>query len=137
LAEFDSYLDEKHYDKLLRHLGSDMGARQRFVGDFLSMWEGRVDRLDAAIDLPVLEDADVVLLSIRSSSVMVGALRLEGVGGLLHAAIKRGDRAEARKHLPLLREVGAVTCDRLRAVLSEELARSGAAVPAQRGLTAI
>ncbi|HSP51866.1 MAG TPA: hypothetical protein VLO00_03130 [Cryobacterium sp.] len=118
-------LDDRALGALLRQLGGDAGAQCRFAQDFVDLWQPRADRLVEALGHslgePVgdsagrtdAEQAHVVLLSIRSSSVMVGAVVLEATAGLIHSALARGDFDGCRQHLPRLLEVGARTCREL------------------------
>lgn len=95
----------------LRHdLGGDVTVQNRFVTDFLSLWNSRERRLGTALASADLEDAGVVLLSIRSSSRMLGAVRLENTAGRLQSTLKNGDLSGCRQQLPVLAEVGADTC---------------------------
>jgi hypothetical protein len=95
----------------LRHdLGGDVTVQNRFVTDFLSLWNFRELRLSTALASADFEDADVVLLSIRSSSRMLGAVRLENAAGRLHASLESLDLTGCRHQLPHLSEVGLDTC---------------------------
>ncbi|MDJ0376928.1 Hpt domain-containing protein [Cryobacterium sp. PH31-L1] len=95
----------------LRHdLGGDVTVQNRFVTDFLFLWNLRELRLQTALASADLEDADIVLLSIRSSSRMLGAVRLENAAGRLHSTLKSKDLAGCRQQLPHLSEVGLDTC---------------------------
>ncbi|WP_139256828.1 hypothetical protein [Herbiconiux ginsengi] len=93
---------------LLCSIGDE--SRGRFVLDFINLWETRSQRLMNALGSHDFDEADVVLLSIRSSSTMLGAWPLEAIAGMVHAAVKRTDLAGCVGHLARLREVGAATC---------------------------
>jgi len=100
---------------LLSSVGDE--SRGRFVLDFINLWETRSQRLMNALSSHDFDDADVVLLSIRSSSTMLGAWSLEAIAGMVHAAVKRGDLPGSVSHLARLREVGEQTCQELFALL--------------------
>ncbi|MCS5716796.1 hypothetical protein N1027_01450 [Herbiconiux sp. CPCC 205763] len=100
---------------LLNSIGDESSGR--FVLDFINLWETRSQRLMNALSSHDFDEADVVLLSIRSSSTMLGAWPLEAIAGMVHAAVKKADLSASLNHLPRLREVGDATCQELRAVL--------------------
>ncbi len=100
---------------LLQSIGDATSGR--FVTDFINLWETRSQRLMNALNRSDFEDADVVLLSIRSSSTMLGAWALEAIAGMVHSAVKRMDLSASVAHLNRLREVGAQTCRELLALL--------------------
>ncbi|WP_066039335.1 hypothetical protein [Herbiconiux solani] len=97
---------------LLSTIGDDEG-RGRFVHDFINLWETRSQRLMKALGNHDFEDADVVLLSIRSSSTMLGAWPLEAIAGMVHSAVKAFDLQGSLVHLARLQEVGTNTCREL------------------------
>jgi hypothetical protein len=109
------HLESSALRALHSQLGGDHALQQRFVGDFVALWTVRTERLERALDQTHLEDADVVLRSIRSSSRMVGAVRLEAVAALIHGAVKRGDVPGCRLHLARLHTLGSDACRELRA----------------------
>lgn len=98
---------------LLAEVGGDRELQRRFVHDFVQLWHGRSERLAAALAVPNAgnaEEAHVVLLSIRSSSTMVGAIRVEATAALMHEALRVGDFAGSVRHLDQLRAVGEQAC---------------------------
>ena len=101
---------------LLASVGDEQG-RGRFVHDFINLWETRSQRLMKALGGQDFEDADVVLLSIRSSSTMLGAWPLEAIAGMVHSAVKNADLAGSMSHLARLHEVGSNTCRELLQLL--------------------
>jgi len=111
------YIEHHRYSRLLDHLSGDAASQRRFVLDFVSLWTPRTERLQQALATNNLQDADVVLLSIRSSSTMIGAMMLEAAAGLIHSAVKRRDVAGAEKHLARLHELGGLTCAELLWIL--------------------
>jgi hypothetical protein len=102
-------VDDESLVTLLGSLGHDDAAVSRFVYDFVSLWETRVQRLTKALDRPDLEETHVVLLSIRSSSRMIGAQVIEATASLMHSALDRQDIDGTRRHLGRLVEVGHET----------------------------
>ncbi len=109
------YVEQDVTLALLSSIGDQNSGR--FVLDFINLWETRSQRLMNALDAGDFEDADVVLLSIRSSSTMLGAWPLEAIAGMVHSAVKAHDIAESLRHLPRLQEVGAQTCRELIALI--------------------
>jgi hypothetical protein len=129
------YVDPDALVSLLNAVGDD-DRRGRFVHDFISLWETRSQRLMKAMGQHDYEDADVVLLSIRSSSTMLGAWPLEAIGGMMHTQIKNFDIPGAMVHLARLHEVGSATCRELTSVLESmrsevPMESAGPAEPAQ------
>lgn len=112
------YVEEETMLALLNAVADDE-RRGRFVHDFINLWETRSQRLMKALGNKDFEDADVVLLSIRSSSTMLGAWPLEAIGGMMHAAVKSFDLAGAMVHLARLHEVGSLTCQELLVMLEQ------------------
>ncbi|CAD6006800.1 hypothetical protein [Agreia sp. COWG] len=106
-------LDEDALQSLLTAVGRDEGALSRFARDFVSMWTTRVERLETALARPDAEEAHVVLLSIRSSSRMIGAQVVEATASLMHSALDRGDLAGCAMHLGRLAQVGGETTTEL------------------------
>ncbi|AXH35185.1 hypothetical protein DVJ78_07010 [Humibacter sp. BT305] len=104
---------------LLNTIATDGPARERFIHDFINLWETRSQRLMKALGSRDFEDADVVCLSIRSSSTMLGAWTLEAIAGMVHTAVKQQDIAGCMSHLARLHEVGQHTCAELVAYVEE------------------
>ena len=65
----------------LLDLSEQMGARtcRQYIGNYLSMWDGRLARLVRASESKDLEAAMDVILSIKISSHMAGAERLSAL----------------------------------------------------------
>ncbi|MFB2599487.1 hypothetical protein ACEXQE_16970 [Herbiconiux sp. P17] len=109
------YVEQDVTLALLSSIGDQTSGR--FVLDFINLWETRSQRLMNALSRHDFDEADVVLLSIRSSSTMLGAWPLEAIAGMVHAAVKRADLSSSLSHLARLREVGAATCRELLALV--------------------
>ncbi|MBF4634911.1 hypothetical protein ITJ38_10905 [Agreia pratensis] len=103
-------LDEDALHDLLTSVGRDEGARTRFARDFVSLWDTRVQRLTDALDRRDAEETHVVLLSIRSSSKMIGAQVIEATASLMHSSLGREDIDGCARHLDRLDQVGRETC---------------------------
>ena len=94
---------------------SDDGAMMaRFVRDYLELLDHRIEQVRRHLDLRNYMSAHVSLLSLESTSVMVGAAGLAAAAGRLRDAVEHGDRdampdltaavvveaARARRELP-------------------------------------
>ncbi|WEO77958.1 hypothetical protein BJQ94_02650 [Cryobacterium sp. SO2] len=95
---------------LLTQMGGDNEMQRRFVHDFVHLWRSRTQRLETALAFPDAEEAHVVLLSIRSSSTMVGAVTVEATAAMMHDALRDGDIAGSARHIGRLNEVGEKAC---------------------------
>ena len=111
-----TYVEQPALLALLGSIGDDE-RRGRFAHDFINLWETRSQRLMNALGNRDFEDADVVLLSIRSSSAMLGARPLEAVAGMVHSAVRVADLPGSLSHLARLNEVGELTCQELATVM--------------------
>jgi hypothetical protein len=105
---------------LCSQLGGDTVVRNRFVTDFVALWTSRQQHLGSALAVADLTEADVVLLSIRSSSHMLGAVHLDYTAGLLRGALNDNDLSGCRQQLPRLSAVGVDTCLALSAHITGE-----------------
>ena len=105
---------------LLTQMGGDREMQRRFVHDFVHLWRSRSQRLAAALTAPFpnAEEAHVVLLSIRSSSTMVGAVTVEATAAMMHDALRDGDIAGSARHIDRLNEVGERACEDLAAMFA-------------------
>jgi len=106
-------LEDGALETLLTQVGGDTSLRHRFLRDFVALWPSRAERLAESLARPDLEEAHVVLLSIRSTSTMVGAVVLESTAALVHSALALKDLPGCFRHLPRLIEVGEATCAEL------------------------
>lgn len=110
-------MDYEHIDvdrlvRLSRDLVGDLRSCVRFVDDFVGSWAPRMARVTRAVDDGSLEDALASLLSIATSSRMIGAERLGGLAERLHAEARSAHTMPARGAEQLAR-VGAATCEEL------------------------
>ena len=100
---------------LLTQMGGDQNMQRRFVHDFVHLWHSRSQRLAVALTqrFPDAEEAHVVLLSIRSSSTMVGAVTVAATAAMMHDALRDGDIEGTVSHITRLNEVGELACSDL------------------------
>jgi hypothetical protein len=113
-------LDPVALRSLLSQVGGDKRSHRRFMLDFVSLWDTRSQRLMNALTRADVEDAHIVLLGIRSSSVMLGAVGVLGEADAMHAALRSGDLDACRGGLPRLLQTGAATCRELSALADVE-----------------
>ena len=111
-------IDLSAFRSLLSQLGGDARAQHRFVTDFVGLWDARAERLTVALSRPDLEDAHIVLIGIRSSCAMVGAVGLRGVADQMHSALRSGDLQSCTAELDHLLQCGAATCTELTHVIA-------------------
>ena len=120
------YIDATLVDRLVRELAGDVRAGARFIRDFVAGWEVRVARLLDAAERQDPEDVTTVLLSVRTSSAMLGAQSLS-----LAAADLQDDLVATRRvnKIAVVRfiELGTSACSEL-ADLARRLESGG--VPA-------
>jgi HPt (histidine-containing phosphotransfer) domain-containing protein len=105
---------------LLSQVGGNHDLQRRFVHDFVHLWRSRSERLQKALDFPDAEEAHVVLLAIRSSSTMVGAVTVEATAAMMHDALRDGDLAGSTRHIKRLNEVGEHACHDLSVMFALE-----------------
>lgn len=117
-------VDADELRRLLRELSGDLRSRRRFVQTYVEMWPVRLARLRAALDADDADEAKVVLLSIRSSSVMLGVIGVSGLASAGLRAIELGQFERAREIHGALDEVGRRSCDRLLELDAADVAES-------------
>lgn len=107
-------LDERALERLAVELhGSDEVVR-RFVDDFVEAWDDRIRRLEEACAECDSETAYVTLLSLRSTSEMVGAVALAALAGRLQQYASEGRMDACCAQEPALADVGLRTMAALR-----------------------
>lgn len=106
-------VDAGELRRLLRELSGDLRSRRRFVQTYVEMWPTRLARLEAALDAEDPDEAKIVLLSIRSSSVMLGVVGVAGLSSVGLRAIEEHDLGRAREIHTALEAIGRHSCDRL------------------------
>lgn len=77
----------------LRGLSDQVGAEscRRFVSNFVAMWDSRFTRLQQAVQRPDFDAAMDVVLSIKISSHMAGAVRLSALAAAAQELVVRRD----------------------------------------------
>ena len=104
----------------LLDLSEQMGARtcRQYIGNYISMWDGRFARLVGAAETKDLEAAMDVVLSIKISSHMAGAERLSALAAEAQAAVAAYDFPALDSMVEAIGRCGADTM----AFLSDSLA---------------
>lgn len=74
-------------------MSEDDAIMARFVRDYLELLDHRVDSIQHHLATGNFLTAHVALLSLESTSVMVGATELAQVAGRMRVAVEQGDRA--------------------------------------------
>lgn len=101
---------------MLQELADQLGGRYlavKFAKDYIGLWEQRERRLTASLDEQDSDAALDAVISMKVSSAMVGALRLEGLARALEAAIRGGDFSGGSV-LALIAVHGRATVDALQ-----------------------
>ena len=107
------HIDIDRVQRLVRDLVGDLRSCVQFIDEFVGSWDGRVSRVHRAVGDGSLEDALASLLSIASSSRMLGAERLGDLAQTLYLEA-RNARAMSARGADCLARVGAASCDELR-----------------------
>jgi len=101
----------------LQDLGAQLDSpavAKGFARDYTRMWDQRYQTLASALERGDLAGSMDAVLSLKTSSAMVGGLRLAQLAGELESALRAGDMGHA---LALLRDVaerGGETVDELQ-----------------------
>jgi len=98
----------------------------RFVHDYLELLDHRVSSIRSHLEQRNFMTAHVALLSLESTSVMVGAAGLAEAAGHLREAVEQGERDA----VPALLTVVDAEADRTRHELTDEPAGSESDQPA-------
>lgn len=70
----------------------DDAIMARFVADYLALLDQRIGTIQAHLDVGNDTTAQVAMLSLESTSTMVGAVELAQIVADLRAGLERGDR---------------------------------------------
>lgn len=111
------YLDGSVLRALLDDLGGDIFSLTGFITDFVSLWDTRAQRLTDALAAQSVDAAHVVLLSIRSSAHMIGAVALEASTTTMLDALHHSGIAACAGSIGSLMADGQGSCRALVAVL--------------------
>lgn len=90
-------------------MASDDEIMEQFVRDYLTLLDGRVSTITSTLESGTDIDAHVALLSLESTSHMVGAKELANLVGLLRSDLERGHRA----NMPALLQAVAIEAGRV------------------------
>ncbi|WP_345065207.1 hypothetical protein [Leifsonia kafniensis] len=112
------YLDGSVLSALLDELDGDTCSLTSFVTDFVSLWDTRAQRLTDALAAQLVDEAHVVLLSIRSSAHMIGAVVLEASATAMLDELHRSGIGACEPSISGLLSDGQGSCRALVAVLA-------------------
>lgn len=103
--------------EVLEDLGADLndGIALRFAADYAHLWDYRRQWLATALELQDSSAALEAVISLKTSSAMVGGTRLAHMAGMLEAVIRGGNMSRSMALLPLISRVGSATVMALRA----------------------
>lgn len=115
------HIDVSRLRALTGELTEDAAACVRFIDDYITAWEHRQTRVVVAVDQFVIDDALAALLSLSTSSTMVGADGLSALARALYAEARQMGTIPARGADRLTR-IGEAVCIELRLATAELLA---------------
>ena len=92
----------------------DSGVARSFVRDYIGIWESRIQYLIRSVADDDSEAAMDAVLSLKSSSTMVGGVRLAQLAGELEEAVRDGNMARAQSLLDDVAQRGSETVDELQ-----------------------
>ncbi|MEZ2388310.1 Hpt domain-containing protein [bacterium RCC_150] len=107
-------LDLAEFQLLEDQVDNPLIARA-FAGDFAKLWARRYQILATAVERGNESAALDAILSLRTSSTMVGGMRLASLSAHLEEHLRNGDFPAARKLLKEIAECGRLTVQELRA----------------------
>lgn len=107
------HIDVARIPDLARELAMDVAACLRFVDDFLHAWETRRTRVLHGVGSPAVDDALAALLTLSTSSAMIGATTLSAAAKQLHAEARQLGTIPSGG-ADQLAQIGAASCDELR-----------------------
>lgn len=112
LTSVHPILDLAEYQLLEDQVGNPLTART-FASDFARLWNVRYEVLASAVERGDSAAALDAVLSMRTSSAMVGGVRLSLLAGLLEEHIQNGELGEAQPYLSEIAECGQRTVQEL------------------------
>ena len=101
----------------LQDLGAQLDSpavAKGFARDYTRMWDQRYRSLASALERGDLAGSMDAVLSLKTSSAMVGGLRLAQLAGELESALRAGDMGHALALLRVVAERGGETVDELQ-----------------------
>jgi len=112
-------------DELTQELNGRNDLALEFVSGFAVMWPTRLERLSQAVSAEDFTSCRDAVGSIRTSSAMIGAERLEYVARRIEQLVHADDYDACRGELSRLEAVGADTVDELRGQFLDEMKSAG------------
>lgn len=106
------YIDADRITRLARDLLGDTRSCLRFIDDFVGSSGERIARVRRSVDQAGIDDALASLLSLATSSVMIGAVSLANAARDLHTEAMRSGSIPAQ---------GAEHLERINSASSAEL----------------
>ncbi|MGO4588558.1 Hpt domain-containing protein [Paenarthrobacter sp. 2TAF44] len=100
--------------QLLEDQVGDPGIARKFASDFARLWRVRYESLATAVEHGDEAAALDTILSLRTSSAMVGGVRLSVLAALLEEHILNGELRNAQPLLDEIAECGQRTVKELR-----------------------
>ena len=107
------HIDVSRISRLTSELARDGSASLRFVDDYLNAWEHRHARVVSAVDRVVIDDALAALLSLATSSAMIGADGLSAAARSLYLEARQVGTIPGRG-ADRLGRMGEAVCAELR-----------------------
>lgn len=107
------HIDVSRISRLASELANDASACVRFIDDYIEAWQHRQARVATAVDRVAIDDALAALLSLSTSSAMLGAEGLSVAARALHAEARSIGTVSARGADHLAR-IGEAVCIELR-----------------------
>lgn len=107
------HIDASRISGLAGDLASDASACLRFIDDYIDAWENRQARVAGAIDRLVIDDALAALLSLSTSSAMLGAVTFSAAARELYVEARHLGTVPASGADRLAR-IGDAVCAELR-----------------------
>ena len=124
-------IDDSRLAGLAGALGGDVAAADRFVADFVTAWPERWDRVWSAVRSADTVELRAVLLSIRSSSSMLGAPALAQLATDLLTELERYGAVHPDAVARLL-ETGTAVCRALGERVRDEAPKDQISSPVSR-----
>lgn len=102
--------------KVLENLGADLndGIALGFALDYAEMWDYRHRWLTTALERQDSTAALDAVISLKTSSAMVGGVRLAHIAGMLESVIRGQNMSRSVALLALISKLGSATVTELR-----------------------
>jgi|GEM_PF-2049824 len=107
------HIDVRRIARLASELSHDITACLRFIDDFVDSWEPRRTRVLHAARGTAVDDGLAALLTLTTSSEMVGAVQLSSAARDLHSHARFAGRIPA-PGAERLAQIGEAACGDLR-----------------------